>query len=524
MYRLGTLLKPRRTYSSKFSFKKSPIINKKPNLSKASDTVNPITPARTRFAPSPTGYVHFGSLRTALYNYLLAKSTGGQYLLRLEDTDQSRLVPDAEANIYETLNWCGIEMDEGPEIPDSPYGPYRQSQRKDIYQKYANILLETGHAYYCYCSKERLNSLRHSATKLKPPTNVTYDRKCYHEPQDDDCSERVIRFRAPDKYDPVTDLLHGTLNLQPQYNPEDRRYDDIVILKSDGLPTYHFANVVDDHLMNITHVIRGEEWLSSTPKHIAMYKAFGWTPPKFIHIPLLTSLEDKKLSKRQGEKGIIQLRNSDILPEALINFVALFGWSPPRLVPGESVSEVMTMKDLIENFSLDNLTKGNAKVNDSKLYFFNKRHIKDSAESDDRLNALVDSYYPVFQSKTNNNYDKQYLKKLIKGVSQKINHLGEIYSIHYYLFGPIDYSLTSIPQGALNVLNKLLPVFKEDLNEWVHNVLQTHPETSKKELFQCLRFALAGGTSGLTIPLITDLLGPKETLVRIKNAIDFLLK
>ncbi|KAJ8140356.1 hypothetical protein OY671_006450, partial [Metschnikowia pulcherrima] len=218
-----------------------------PSLLSRKQSVHPETPARTRFAPSPTGLLHLGSLRTALYNYLLAKQTKGTFIIRLEDTDQKRLVPGAEQNLYESLRWAGLEADESPE-KGGPHGPYRQSERGEIYQRYVDVLLEKNMAYKCHCSKERLLSLRESAHQLKPPTTVTYDRKCLHgEPENN--SEYVVRFRSPEKYEKIEDLRHGVLDLQPQYNLVDRRYDDFVIMKSDGLPTYHFANVVDDHLM-----------------------------------------------------------------------------------------------------------------------------------------------------------------------------------------------------------------------------------------------------------------------------------
>lgn len=502
---------------SKFSLKgngKNPIKPSSPTPT--SKSIHPTEAARTRFAPSPTGFLHLGSLRTALYNYLLARNTGGQFLLRLEDTDQSRLVKGAEHNIYDTLKWCGIHIDEGPNV-GGKFGPYRQSERIEIYNAYAKLLVDKGLAYYCYCSKDRLNNLRQSALQLKPPTTVTYDRKCLNNgthgsleklEQADQQTQPVIRFKSPEVYDPITDLIHGELNLQPQYNRDDRRYDDIVIIKSDGLPTYHFANVVDDHLMGITHVIRGEEWLSATPKHVAMYKAFGWTPPKFIHIPLLTSLSDKKLSKRDGKSGIISLADK-VLPEALVNFVALFGWSPPRLVPGEPVSEVMNMNELIEKFSLNNLTKGNAKVNDSKLYYFNKHHFQKILDNEERLEQLARNFNYLSN-------DISYIVKILKSLGPNFSALDDI-NQHGYLFHEFEYDLSKVPSKETKSILTKFCEFDYDLQEFV--ALNSF---KKKDIFQSIRFALSNGTPGLSIPSLIELIGPEKVEVRIKNCINIL--
>lgn len=506
-----------RAYSTKFSLKSG-----SKTISKAQEcvqSIHPTTPARTRFAPSPTGYLHLGSLRTALYNYLLAKNTGGQFLLRLEDTDQNRLVEDAEQNIYDSLKWCNIEIDEGPN-EGGEFGPYRQSDRTEIYNKYIQILLDKGLAYYCTCSKERLHNLRESASLLKPPTTVTYDRKCLSQANAPH-AQSIIRFKSPEKYESFHDLVHGTMNLQPQVNYSDRRYDDIVLMKSDGLPTYHFANVVDDHLMKITHVIRGEEWLPSTPKHIALYRAFGWGPPKFAHIPLLTSLEDKKLSKRQGDIGILSMREKGILPESIINFVALFGWSPPRETPGVSSSESMTMDQLISSFSLDHLTKGNAKVNDSKLYHFNKFHLGEAVKSPKRLAALTEEHFPTFLQETGIN-DKELLRKILQYLGPSLTNLNEIESIHSYIYSPPQYS-SPVPKQTELILPQLLCLPAEDFNQNV-KVIMDNSDLSKKQVFQAVRFALSGGISGLSLPLLIELLGATEYKKRLQSAIDFISK
>ncbi|KAK6462429.1 tRNA synthetases class I, catalytic domain-containing protein [Scheffersomyces coipomensis] len=517
----------RRLYSKLSPKSSNKLVNKltkkaKPSLA-LGPSVHPNHPTRTRFAPSPTGYLHLGSLRTALYNYLLAKNTGGQFLLRLEDTDQKRLVPDAEQNIYESLKWCGIIPDEGP-IEGGPYGPYKQSSRRSIYAEYAQKLIDSGDAYYCTCSKDRLNDLRESASKLKPPTTVTYDRKCLHDSAPN-IEGAIIRFKSPDVYEPFKDLLHGNVNIQPQYNNNDRRYDDIVIMKSDGLPTYHFANVIDDHLMKITHVIRGEEWLSSTPKHIALYRAFGWEPPAFIHIPLLTSLEDKKLSKRLGDIGILSMKEKGILPESIVNFVALFGWSPVRDTPGVSTSESMSLNEIVEKFSLDNLTRGNAKVNDSKLYFFNKHHLNELINDEDKLTELVEEFYPKFNEHAKGKYDKEKLKQILKLVGPSLNTLNEIFTNYAYLYETIDYSAidtSKLPSSSRIIIEKLIDYNDPNFQDGVAKLLEDIPNISKKDIFQSVRYAIAGGSSGLTIPSVLDIIGHEEYESRLKESLKFI--
>ncbi|CCE82315.1 Piso0_002035 [Millerozyma farinosa CBS 7064] len=511
----------RRWCASGLSFRRGAKQSKSPSIN-----IHPKEPARTRFAPSPTGHLHLGSLRTALYNYLLAKNTDGQFLLRLEDTDQKRLVPGAENSIYETLKWCGLKIDEGPQ-EGGPFAPYRQSDRMDIYKKYANQLLQSGHAYICVCSKERLDHLRESATMLKPPTTVTYDRKCFHNHEKSIGEDYVIRFKSPEKYSPVSDLLHGSLNLQPQVNASDRRYDDFVIMKSDGLPTYHFANVIDDHLMKITHVIRGEEWLASTPKHLALYEAFGWVPPKYVHIPLLTTTEDKKLSKRYGHTGIKDISDKGILPESLLNFCALNGWAPPRPKPGVSTSEVMDLDELIEKFSLNNLTKGNTKISDSKLYYFNKIHLTRRLGDDRKFNELVDFLLPLLRETFDPNIEADLGSRFLRKAGTNVTCIDDIKSNYGYLFSRWSED-SSILHDAENkeqvyeILEIFLGIMNENMpfDEKVDYILKNASKAKRKHVFESLRIALSNGQSGLAIPSIIEVLGTEETEYRIKHVLD----
>ncbi|TPX09454.1 uncharacterized protein E0L32_009342 [Thyridium curvatum] len=344
----------------------------------------PDEPARTRFAPSPTGYLHLGSLRTALFCYLLARATNGQSLLRLEDTDQSRIVGDAESRLYEDLRWAGLSWDEGPDC-GGPYGPYKQSERLPIYREHADRLLEQGHAFRCFCSHEDLAAHQKESLQsdgsggLYPGTclNISAEESAERAARGD---PHTIRFKSSDTPAEVRDIIYG---LYRKKNVEDH----FIIIKTDGFPTYHFANVVDDHLMKITHVIRGAEWLISTPKHVELYNAFGWKPPKFVHVGLLVDANRQKLSKRNMDIGIDSYRDAHILPPALLNFAALLGWSPsnpPR-------KGVMTLDEMVENFSL-RFTKGDIVVNMEKLAFFQKKHCQLLLQDSTRNTKVINDF------------------------------------------------------------------------------------------------------------------------------------
>ncbi|KAK8034815.1 hypothetical protein PG993_009810 [Apiospora rasikravindrae] len=332
----------------------------------------PATPARTRFAPSPTGYLHLGSLRTALFNYLLAKATGGQFLLRLEDTDQTRIVSDAEQRLYEDMKWAGLQWDEGPDI-GGEFGPYKQSERLPIYRQHVKELLDQDKAYRCFCSPERLDEIKKLAM-ANGEEMTGYDGHCSHIPIPESehraasGEAHCVRFKthgSGSNFKPLfSDLVYGA------YKPPPGSVDDFIIMKRDGFPTYHFANVVDDHLMEITHVIRGAEWLVSTPRHVGLYDAFGWKSPTFAHVGLLTDQNKQKLSKRHGDIDIASYRNKGYLPEGLLNYVVLLGWSPGKGTKG--TSEVMDLQQMVEKFHL-RFTRGDIRVS-NKLDFLNNKH------------------------------------------------------------------------------------------------------------------------------------------------------
>lgn len=475
-------------------------------------------PARTRFAPSPTGKIHLGSLRTALYNYLLAHSTGGRFILRLEDTDRKRLVPGAESNIYDTLRWAGLNWDEGPEI-GGPYGPYRQSERKNIYLRHAADLLKSGNAYRCFCSKDRLSQLAESARQLQPPSTASYDRKCAEiEPEVSESLARqgksyVIRFRTPPILPAFEDVLHGQVSVQPQTNPSDLRFDDFVLLKSDGMPTYHFANVVDDHLMKITHVIRGEEWIPSTPKHVALYNAFSWTSPVFVHIPLLMGTGGKKLSKREDAKSVLDYRNT-VLPEAFVNFVALQGWSPVHPRIGEKAREVMSLKEMTTLFSLQNLTKGCVQLDMSKLDFLNQKHFKANLEDPSALSGVLYMCRSACVER-GLNLDDNELRRIFEILRHHISRPEEFAAKLEVLLHPNPAALSSTSRDVLNVvLPRLASVTQFDPTS-VRSVLDV--PFSRKQIYQSLRQALLGGHHGVSIVEALQVLGPNEVKARIQS-------
>ncbi|KAL8735947.1 MAG: hypothetical protein Q9166_000509 [cf. Caloplaca sp. 2 TL-2023] len=344
----------------------------------------PSSPARTRFAPSPTGYLHLGSLRTALFNYLLARATGGKFLLRIEDTDKKRTIADAEERLYSDLRWAGLQWDE----------------------EYAKSLLDSGHAYRCFCSEEKLYELARRRASLGLPTD--YDRTCegiLREQSDERAASGhryVLRLRVPSEPPEYVDLVYGSVGKQSQNKTAQNLgrkaqslgevlHEDPILLKSDGLPTYHLANVVDDHHMKITHVVRAAEWMSSTPKHLIMYNALGWKAPEYAHVGLLQDSDRQKFSKRKGDLDIRKFADEGIFPEALLNYVTLYGWSH------DHKSDVLSLAELVAHFKLK-FTRGNTIVEPHKLMYLQKKHAANYAdEGGQRFEALVDRVFEAVQ-------------------------------------------------------------------------------------------------------------------------------
>jgi glutamyl-tRNA synthetase len=368
---------------------------------------------RVRFAPSPTGFLHVGGLRTALFNYLFAAHTQGTTILRIEDTDQNRKVEGAVENLIESLSWAGIVFDEGPHVGGA-FGPYIQSERLTIYRKYAEQLIEQGSAYYCFCTEDRLKELREK--QMAEKQDPRYDGSCRQlsaaevEQKLAENIPHVVRLKIDrTKSDIlVSDIVRGEVSFSTA------QIDDQVLMKSDGYPTYHLANVVDDHLMQITHVIRGEEWLPSTPKHVQLYEYFGWEPPQFVHLPLLLNPDRSKLSKRQGDVATEDYRTKGFLPRALINFIALLGWNT------SDNQEIFTLEELKEKFSLERVGKAGAVFDLEKLKWMNQQYIKQAPIGE--LTELLQPFLPKAALKE----DKLHLQKIIQSVRDHLIVLLDI--------------------------------------------------------------------------------------------------
>ncbi|NMC78989.1 MAG: glutamate--tRNA ligase, partial [Chloroflexi bacterium] len=386
-------------------------------------------PARVRFAPSPTGHLHLGGARTALYDYLLAQKTGGQFILRIEDTDRRRLVPGAEDELLSGLRWLGIKWDEGPDV-GGPYGPYRQSERKEIYQQYARQLIEGGHAYYCFCTPERLERVRQEQQKRKETPH--YDGACRQIPPAEAAARaasgerHVIRFKTPHEgTTTVTDLLRGEIVI------DNSILDDYILVKSDGWALYHLAALVDDHLMKITHVIRGSEWLPTFPLHSLIYRAFGWEEPLWVHLSVFLKPSGKgKMSKREAGElmkdghsiFVKDLSDLGYLPEGVVNWIALMGWSY------DDHTEYFTLPDLVEKFSLERLNPSPAAINFSKLDHFNGLHIRSLSHSD--LAARIKPYFETADYAV----DEARLVKIAPIIQERLTTLDEAPEIAGFFF------------------------------------------------------------------------------------------
>ena len=409
---------------------------------------------RTRFAPSPTGRMHVGNLRTALYAYLIAKHEGGDFLLRIEDTDQERLVEGAVDIIYRTLKKAGLEHDEGPD-KDGGAGPYVQSERQaaGIYLEYAKKLIEKGEAYYCFCDKERLESLK---TEVAGKEIVIYDKHCLSLSKEE-VEEKlaagvpyVIRQNNPrEGTTTFQDDIYGDITV------DNAELDDMILIKSDGYPTYNFANVVDDHLMGITHVVRGNEYLSSSPKYNRLYEAFGWEVPVYVHCPLITDEEHKKLSKRCGHSSFEDLLEQGFLPEAIINFVALLGWSP------EEDREIYSLDELIKVFDYHHMSKAPSVFDYTKLKWMNGEYLKAMD-----FDVFYEMALPYLKEAITRDYD---LKKIAAMVKTRIEVFPDIPALVDFFEELPEYDtamyahkkMKTTPESSLEVLRELLPLLEK---------------------------------------------------------------
>lgn len=467
---------------------------------------------RTRFAPSPTGFMHIGNLRTALYGYLFAKKNGGDFILRIEDTDTARFTEGAIEKIYSTLEKAGIVYDEGPD-KDKGYGPYIQSERKEIYKKYAELLVERGGAYYCFCDRERLESLKDENGVAR------YDKHCLQLSKEEIKArlERgdsyVIRQNIPTEgTSSYTDMVYGEITV-PNADMEDG-----ILLKSDGMPTYNFANVVDDHLMEITHVIRGIEYLSSTPKYNLMYDAFNWERPKYMHLAPIMKDAQRKLSKRYGDANFEDFLDKGYLPEAIVNYIALLGWSP------KDNEEKMTMQELISLFDVDGLSKSGSIFDEDKMRWLNGLYIREL--SDDKFLELAEPYFD--KSVIKNKYDYRLFATLLKPRVEILSEIPDMvafiddfgeYDLKLYEHKKLKTDLTVARVAADIALAALAPIESFDVTT-VHDALVIESEkrgVKKGQVLFCTRLALTGkaSTPGGAAEMAA-LLGKEESLRRLE--------
>ncbi|AND85008.1 glutamate--tRNA ligase [Clostridium tyrobutyricum] len=478
-----------------------------------------MTKVRTRFAPSPTGYMHVGNLRTALYAYLIAKHEGGDFILRIEDTDQERFVEGALDIIYDTLKITGLKHDEGPDI-GGPVGPYIQSKRTNIYIEYAKQLIEKGEAYYCFCSKERLDELHKNAESAKQ--TYKYDKHCLHLSKEEIQENLnsgvpyIIRQNNPETGTTVFhDEIYGDISV------DNSELDDMILIKSDGFPTYNFANVVDDHLMGITHVVRGSEYLSSSPKYNRLYEAFGWQVPIYVHCPPIMKDTHHKLSKRNGDASFEDLIKKGYLKEAIINYIALLGWNPG----GEN--EIYSLNELVKAFNYKNINKSPAIFDDVKLKWMNGEYIKKM--NTDKFTEMAIPYYKKIITKDLN------FKKISELVQTRIEVLPEICDLIDFFQDLPEYSadiyvhkkMKTTFENSLLTLEKILPVF-EAIDDWnIKNIedacMNLVKELSVKNgiVLWPIRTALSGKKfSAGGAYEIADIIGKEESLKRLSIGID----
>ena len=482
---------------------------------------------RVRFAPSPTGYPHIGNIRTALFNWLFARHNGGKFIVRIEDTDQARKVEGALESILDSLKWLGLDWDEGPQ-KNGDYGPYFQSERLALYHKYAWQLVEDGYAYKCYCSPERLAQMR-AEMESRNESVRSYDRYC----RDLDPVEQlqmeyhlrvtpVIRFKIPLEGETTFhDLIRGDITFN------NSELDDLVLLKSDGYPTYHLANVVDDHLMEISHIMRADEWLSSTPRHILLYKAFGWEPPLFAHLPMILGSDKSKLSKRHGATSVTEFQEQGYLSQAMLNFLALLGWSL------DDKTEILSIEELVSHFSLERIAKTAAIFNHDKLKWMNGAYLRDMSVEDlaEKLAVFLERDLPETVKRP---ISREYVRRISPLVQERLTILGDSAELCGFFFADeLDYD------AALLVGKKLTRENARACLEAALRRLQDTPfeapsieDTSRSlaaelgvktgEFFSLLRVAATGRTAAPPLFQTMEVLGQQRCLERIEKALAIL--
>ncbi len=486
------------------------------------------TPVRVRFAPSPTGSLHVGNIRTALFAWLFARHNSGSFILRIEDTDVARRVEGAIEEIMGSLKWLGLDWDEGPDV-GGDYGPYVQSERLELYRYAAQQLISQGDAYYCYCSPERLQEMRAEQMKRKQPPG--YDRHCRDLPVEmwagkaQEGTRPVIRFKTPlEGQTGFSDIVWGDVKF------ENNILDDLVLLKSDGYPTYNLANIVDDHAMEISHVIRAEEFISTTPHHVLLYKALGYEPPQFAHLPRVLGSDRSKLSKRHGAVSISEFQKQGYLPEAMVNFLALLGWSL------DDKTEIMSRHELINNFSLERVSKTAAVFNREKLDWMNGVYIRGLSPKDFVRQALpfLDKGLPAEVKRP---LPLSYVKRIMPLIQERAKTLAEVPDLTRFFFAEkLDYqtdlligkkmdkeSATRALEVSLQRLNTL-QAFDEESLEGLLRPLAVELELKTGQLFGTLRVAVTGLTAAPPLFQTMAVLGKEQCLQRIEAALNKLNK
>ena len=475
---------------------------------------------RLRFAPSPTGFLHLGNLRSALFGYLLTKNWKGKFILRLEDTDQKREIEGALDKLLDILGWVGIKFDEGPHTTGN-YGSYIQSERLKIYQKLSQQLLDEKKIYHCFCSEERLTDMRLAQEARKEAPR--YDRLCRHLTKEEvekrlaDGEKFVLRQKMPLEGEVI---VHDELRGDIKFKATD--LDDHILIKSDGVPTYHFANIVDDHLMEITHVTRGDEWLPSFPKNILLYEAFGWTPPKYIHLPLILNKTGGKLSKRQGDVFAEQYRDKGYLPEAIINFCALLGWH------GKNDKEIYSLRELEKEFSLEGMGASPAIFDIEKLDYYNGYYIRQKS-----LKELAELCRPYLEKVGHKIKDPKRLENFVGLAQERMKKLEDVVEMTSFLFGLAHYDKDlllwknlSVEETRANLQAVTLELGKIETNNWTKDYLEKTiidwlKNAGKKngDYLWPLRVALTGLKNSPSPFEVAAAIGKEESIHRLEKSL-----
>ncbi|MFW6175000.1 MAG: glutamate--tRNA ligase [Chloroflexota bacterium] len=481
-------------------------------------------PVRVRYAPSPTGDPHVGNLRTAILNWIFARSTGGQFLVRIEDTDQERKTPGAQERIMEALEWLGLDWDEGPGV-GGPHSPYIQSERADLYRAAARELIDNGHAYECFCTPERLDAVRQRQRAEHRPTG--YDGYCRNKSESEREEDRasgqkpVVRFKMP---------LEGRVNvrdyLRGQLSFEAHLLDDFVILKSDGFPTYHLAHLVDDHYMDISHVLRSEEWISSTPRHVLMYQAFGWTPPHFVHLSILLGPDRTKLSKRHGATGLLDYRDMGYLPEAMFNFLALLGWSP------RDDTEVMSRDEIVRRFRPEDLNASPSIFDVEKLDWMNGVYLR-QMDHEGLTDLLMPELEKGLPPDVPRPIDRDFVRKLAPLIQERMRSPSEAPEMTTYFFEEdVDLDVSQVIQKGMDeastahALRRSVEAMREaeafhpDPLEQRFRELCDELELKPRQLFGALRVALTGRKVAPPLFDTMSCIGRERCIRRLEHAVE----